>query len=459
MATKLRSALWLMGIATILCGLPIAAQAIELKPKVNPGELRVHELSLEVKGEMRIMVEKQLQTLPMSVSAATKFTERRVDDGSLENEIRTLRHYDNAQATIRVQNDSTINRLREKHGLVRGKLSQNKLQLIAAQAPLTRDERDLFDLSGDPLSLAALLPASEVEIGNNWTVPAAKLAAIYGLDEVKHSEVSVKLTKYEDNIATLTMSGKLTGTTLGSSTVMTLGGTLSFNSKTGNFDDWTLTIKEQRDPGQGSPGLDVTAKLIGAAKTVFEAKELSDEALGGLALIDDQREERLSYVQRRAVFRFQYDPRWKIRQDESQQMSMQLLAGNEIAANANLRMVQLPAGSPPLQLSEFEQEVKTSLGKNFHKFQDKHEGVNPLGVRTLKLVSEGVVDTVTVLWLSYYFEGPDGYRVAVTISLEDKLLEQYGEADKAILESMEFNEALQQAKVPVFDAPNKVEQK
>jgi len=455
MATDLRFAKWLLKLTAIFSILSVTAQGVELKSSVNPGELRINELTLDVKGELRVMGEKQLQSLPMSVAASVKFIERRVDDGSLANELRTLRYYSDAKATIRIQNESTINRLREKHGLVRGKLSQNKLHLVAAQDPLTRDERDLLDLSGDPLSLAGLLPASEVEVGNNWTVPSEKLAAIYGLDEVKRSEVTIKLSKFQDNLATLTLAGKLNGTILGSSTAMTLGGTLTFNSKTGNFDGWSLTIKEQRDPGQASPGLEVTAKLTATAKTVYEAKELSDETLGGLALIDDQHEERLSYVHRRGVFRFQYDPRWKIRADESQQMNMQLLEGNLIAAQANVRMVQLPAGAPPLQLKEFEQEVKTSIGKHFVKFQDKHEGVNPLGVRTLKIVSEGVVETVSVLWLSYYFEGPDGYRVAFTISLEDKMLEQYGEADKALLETMEFNESLQQAKVQEFDVTDK----
>ena len=455
MATNWRSALWLMGIATILYALSVAAQAVELKPSVSAGELRSNELSLDVKGELRVMTDKQMQSLPLSVAATAKFTERRVDDGTLANEIRTLRYYEYAKATIRVQNESTMNRLREKHGLVRGKLSQNKLQLIAAQNPLTRDERDLLDLSGDPLSLAGLLPASEVEVGNNWTVPSEKLAAIYGLDEVKRSEVSVKLSNFQDNIATLALTGKLNGVVLGSPTAMTLSGTLSFNKTTGNFEEWTLNIKEQRDPGIASPGLDVTAKLTATAKTIHEAKELSDENLGGLALIDDQQQERLSYVNRRAVFRFHYDPRWKIRNDESQQMNMQLVDGNLVAAQANVRMVQLPAGAPPMQLKEFEQEVRTSLGKNFSKFQDKHEGVNPLGVRTLKIVSEGAVDSVSVLWVSYYFEGPDGYRVAFTISLEDKMLEQYGEADKAILETMEFNESIQQAKVQVFDVSDK----
>jgi hypothetical protein len=455
MATNWRSALWLMGIATLLYALSVAAQAVELKPSMNAGELRVNELSLDVKGELRVMVEKQLQSLPMSVAASAKFTERRVDDGTLAGEIRTLRHYESAKATIRVQNESTINRLREQHGLVRGKLSQNKLQLIAAQMPLTRDERDLLDLSGDPISLAGILPASEVDVGSTWTVPNEKLAAIYGLEEVKRSDVTIKLTKFQDNLATLSLSGKLNGTVLGSSTSLTLSGILTFNKKTGNFDEWTLSIKEQRDPGIASPGLDVTAKLTATAKTVFDSKELSDDNLQGLALIDDQQTERLSYVNRRGVFRFQYDPRWKIQMDESQQVNLQLVDGNLVAAQANVRMVQLPAGAPPLQLKEFEQEVKTSLGKNFIKFQDKHEGVNPQGVRTLKIVSEGAVDSVSILWLSYHFEGPDGYRVAFTISLEDKMLEQYGEADKAILETMEFNDSLLQAQVPEVEVSDK----
>jgi len=455
MATKIRFAKYLLRLLAISGLFSASAHAVELKSIPNPGELRSNVLTLEVKGELRVMGEKQLQPLPMSVAASAKFTERRVDDGTLAGEIRTLRHYSEAKATIRIQNESTINRLREKNGLVRGKLTQNKLQLIAAQAPMTRDERDLLDLSGDPLSLAGLLPAGDVEVGGNWTVPSEKLAAIYGLDEVKRSDVSVKLNKFQDNLATLSLSGKLNGTVMGSSTAMTLGGMLTFNSKTGNFEDWTLTIKEQRDAGLASPGLDVTAKLSAAAKTVFEAKELSDETLAGMALIDDQQEERLSYVHRHGVFRFQYDPRWKIRSDESQQVNMQLLDGSLIAAQANVRMVQLPAGAPPLQLKEFEQEVKTSIGKHFVKFQDKHEGVNPLGVRTLKVVSEGVVESVPVLWLSYYFEGPDGYRVAITISLEDKMLEQFGTADKAFLETMEFNETLQQAKVQEIDISDK----
>ena len=143
MTTNWRSTLWLMGIATILYALSVAAQAVELKPSTNAGELRNNELTLDVKGELRVMAEKQMQSLPMSVTATAKFSERRVDDGSLANEIRTLRYYESAKATIRVQNESTINRLREKHGLVRGKLSQNKLQLIAAQRLLQTSASDI----------------------------------------------------------------------------------------------------------------------------------------------------------------------------------------------------------------------------------------------------------------------------------------------------------------------------
>ena len=83
MATNWRSALWLMGIAVILYALSVAAQAVELKPNTNAGELRLNELTLDVKGELRVMAEKQLQSLPMSVAATAKFTERRVDDGTL----------------------------------------------------------------------------------------------------------------------------------------------------------------------------------------------------------------------------------------------------------------------------------------------------------------------------------------------------------------------------------------
>jgi len=96
---------------------------------------------------------------------------------------------------------------------------------------------------------------------------------------------------------------------------------------------------------------------------------------------------------------------------------------------------------PPQKLSEFQAEVRTALGKNFTRFQDASEGNNPAGIRTLKVISEGEVEGVPILWLSYLFEGPDGWRVSSTISLEDKLLDKFGEADRAILETLMFPRA------------------
>ncbi|MGC4002654.1 MAG: hypothetical protein QM811_05760 [Pirellulales bacterium] len=208
---------------------------------------------------------------------------------------------------------------------------------------------------------------------------------------------------------------------------------------------WAFTIKEQRDSALVTPGMNITAKLNAVAAPTHQITKLSDDALGELPLIDDAKPDLLGYVQRRNVFRMKYDPRWRVVQDENYGLNMRLLDDGLVAAQCNMKLIQAPSTAPETSLKEFETEVKAAIGPSFTKIQDSTEGKNPAGVRTLKVVCEGVVEQVPVLWVSYLFEGPEGYRVSTTISFEDSMLEKFGEADKAILETLEFNAAIKAA--------------
>jgi hypothetical protein len=309
--------------------------------------------------------------------------------------------------------------------------------LQAAAGPLTREERDLLEVPTDSLTIACVLPGTEKELGETWTLTNEDLALLLGLDEVKRQDVLCKLTRVENQIAEIDISGKLTGKTLGAASALDILGTISFDTAARRFRGWNFTLKEARDIGAASPGLAITAKVSVTVSAVQEIAELADEALGGLPLIEE-RPEQLAYIHRRGLFAMQYDARWRILADESHQLSMRLIDEGLLVAHCNCKLIQLPGSAPPQQLSEFQAEIRQSLGKNFVRFQDSLEGTNQRGLRTLKVVAEGQVEDVPVLWLSYLFEGPKGWRVSATISLEDQLLDRFAEADRAMLETLLF---------------------
>ncbi|MGC4002653.1 MAG: hypothetical protein QM811_05755 [Pirellulales bacterium] len=127
--------------AILLCGasslVSVAAQAVELKYQPNAGDLTNYTIDLNVQGQLLIGAGKEAVSMPLQVEANLRYGERRVDDGSLPTETRTLRIYEEAKAVVRVDRESTITKLQDKHTLIRGKVSAGKLRLISAGDPLT----------------------------------------------------------------------------------------------------------------------------------------------------------------------------------------------------------------------------------------------------------------------------------------------------------------------------------
>jgi hypothetical protein len=414
------------------------ASGVELKTKVDAGTLQKYTVKATCKGELKILTEKQVNTLPIQVNAELTFGERRVDDGSVPSELRSLRFYEIARSTVRLDKESILNRLPAERSLVRAKLTGNHLLLNAPKNPLTRDERDLLELAGDPLAMLGFLPNGDVKNDATWSIPEAALLTMFNLDEITETSVSGKLINTKGNIATISLAGKLAAKVHSSKTTINLTGSADFDTKTGTFTSWKLTVKENRSPNVVGPGFDITANVEATATATSEIAELMDSALGSIPLVDEQSPDRLMYAQRRGGYAMQYDSRWRIVIDEPQLISMRLIDDGAIIAQANFRLAHLPGSAPPMNRAEFELQVKNAIGKSFTKFQDSTEGQNPGGIRTLKVIAEGQADNVPVLWVSYLFEGPDGWRVNCTISLEDQYLSRFADADRAILETMIF---------------------
>ncbi|MDX1964341.1 MAG: hypothetical protein SFX18_14405 [Pirellulales bacterium] len=412
-------------------------QTYQLRASALTETQQKYNYQLEIAGHLLVQSGAEPQKVPLQVKGEIAYGERRVDDGSLAGEARSLRFYESAKAVLRINKESIIQRLTPEHQLVRGRQSNDKIMLQAARGPMTRDERDLLEIPGDSLALARLLPDHAVNLREKWSPDAQLLGMIFCMEEVRDSTVTAQLISVADQTAELRVLGRLTGKTLGAAAKMEVQGKLLFDLARGHFVECQWQFQEERAMGSVSPGLSVSGKVTCQITAIPEIPELSDQQLGAIPLVADQAD-LLAYVHRRGVFAMQYDQRWRIIADEPQHLSMRLMDQGKVIAQCNIKLAQTAGDAPEYKLSELAAEVQNSLGKNFTKLQDTSEGSNPAGNRTLKVVAEGSVEGVPVLWLCYLFEGPSGWRLTAMITFDNQLLDQFGEADRAILESLIF---------------------
>ena len=155
LAALLACALLVMG------GGRIDAQTRQTGRRDRPVSLTRVRVKFEVAGNLRMAGDTKPPTLPMTVAANFDYFERRIDgstdDGSANEEPRSIRHYAAAQAAIRVNNQEHPATLADEHRLIKAAVIGERAVVRAARGFLTRDERDLIELPFNTLLLDSLL--------------------------------------------------------------------------------------------------------------------------------------------------------------------------------------------------------------------------------------------------------------------------------------------------------------
>src|SRR6516164_2947766 len=120
---------------------------------------------------MRVSREGQQQTLKLAAQAEHRFAERvlAADRGVIH---KTARAYETAKATITQGQERLERGLRPERRLIVAQESGGQALVYAPAGTLTADEIELVGEHFDTLSLAGLLPARAVAVGEKWK-PAA----------------------------------------------------------------------------------------------------------------------------------------------------------------------------------------------------------------------------------------------------------------------------------------------
>jgi hypothetical protein len=403
------------------------------------------EAKFEVSGDLRLPADTRPDKLPMSVVARFAYLERRIDDGSVNAERRSIRFYNDAQAAIKVEKQASISKLAPDRQLVRVAVSGGKTTLGAVRGNLTREERELLELPYNTLVLDRLLPPKSAQKGSSSKPDDSALAMLLGLDVVNHSDVTVVLTAVSNGVGELAIQGTLDGSAAGVATEIQLSGKLHFDVAHQQPFALAAVIKEKRSSGEIAPGLDVVAKLQLQITPAGDATQLSDKSLAGVELAADGKEPPLAYESAESEFTFLYEPRWRLTRTQPDSAVMRLVDRGEVVAQCNLSVLPKVESPAAITLETFQKEVQQSLGKHFGYLERAGQRQTATGLRLLDVVAGGNVSDVPITWHYFLLIGEAGERAAISFTMEDALADRFGEADQLVVEQFRFNKSRQSA--------------
>jgi hypothetical protein len=417
-----------------------SSERYRLAPRLEKGDAADVSVTFEVGGELiETDDEGQEVRTPMSVVANMAYEEQLVawwDDASIAS--RSLRRYSEAQATIKKRDKGATFELADDQRVIVAKAATDSTALNGLTRRLTREQFDLIDLPGNSLLVDRLLPKREVSAGDSWDHDAETIAGLLDMNHIAICEVRSTVTGMDNRQVQIRMAGTVHGTVEGAATEIDVRGAYLYHLDEGRITKLNLALKELRKPGEVTPGLDVVAKLSLVAAPVLrksprpfdpelveQAQELTTPELSELHVESPNR-----------GYRFRHDAAWFVTGEHREHMSLRRLERDDFIAHCNITTLPARPVDKPMTLHEFEANVVKTLGDKLDKVEAATEWANEAGHQCLGVIATGKVEEVPMQW-RYYMVADENQRPAtISVTVEQSLLERFGDADRAIIDSM-----------------------
>ena len=93
-----------------------------------------------------------------------------------------------------------------------------------------------------------------------------------------------------------------------------------------------------------------------------------------------------------------------------------------------------------VSLEDFQADVQRALGKSFGEFVEASQSFNDAHCRMYRVVAEGTASDIPMRWLYYLVADPQGRQAAFTFAVERKVIDRFADADKPLVQSLQFVE-------------------
>lgn len=414
-----------------------AAETYDLKAAPNPKGAWDVRVVLEARGDLTFKsAASKVRRVPMRVRGELAYQERFLSP-TQSGGLRAVRQYSLASAKIDVAKNRMSPRLSDEKRLIVAEVRDRKLQLRSPLGPFRRSELDLVKVQGDTLLLRDLLPADSVGLEQTWSPSKDAWAQVLCLEAVSQAKVIARLRKVEGDIALVDLEGPLSGAVGGVATDIDVRAKLNFDMRRKRVTWLAMTLKEARSIGHADPGVEATSRIRIALQPAATARpELSDQALKGLPLTAPPDAAVLEHRAASGAFRLLHDPRWRLISDRRKLSVFRLVDKGDLVAQCNLSTLAPRPADKPLTLREFQDDIRSALGKNFVRFVESTEYASESGLKALRTVAAGESQGLKIHWIYYHLSDPSGQRLSLVFTLETELVERFGTADQTLVSTI-----------------------
>jgi len=416
-----------------------SAPAIEkylLKSGRQRGSTDLVETLLEVTGEAKqITNDLKEMSEKMEVVAGFRYEER-IEQFSPTGQLSSIRQYNLAKSKMKIGDSIRMPELSSELQTIVCTVERDKVSLFSPHGSLRGEQLLLIeDMPGNTLTIDRLLPNTEVAVGESWKISESVLRSFLSVDAIVSNNVEAVLTAVADNMAMVEVVGDISGIYLGATTEISIRAKFQFDLSIQRINWLGAMITENRSIGHVGPGLEHTARLQVKISPIDTPQALTNAAVMTISTRPIPAVLQLKYDGGKGPWRFSHDRSWYVYQDDPQATILRKLMDGELVAQCNIADMGTVDLKTMTTLEKFQQDLVAGLGNHFGKVAAAGEYEDRRGNKIYKVLLDGMVDDLALRWIYHLITDRDGKQSVVVFVVEAAMLDQFGNADEALLET------------------------
>jgi len=399
------------------------------------------EMTLEATGNVVQFLEGQESpSNKMQIMAGFRYEERTEQfDAKSPTNLQSVRWYDIARAEIQIGSQVGKPSLDSGRKQIICDIRDNKVSLFSSIGPLKDDQLLLIeDLPANSLLLDQLLPDKAVKVGETWKLADGLVAPLLSLDAIESHDLEAELKSVEDDIALVEITGDVQGGYIGAGSTMNVRLMYQFDLVTRRVVWLGLVVIESRSLGNVGPAVDLIAKLTLKIQPDIEPVQLKKDRIIVIPSDIDKYLTLLYDSPDKGPWRFLHSRNWYVIYDEPNSTKMRLMVNGELVSQCDIVSMGRGESANATKLVDFQRDLKNELKESFGKFLAATEGKTAKGYRELRVVISNASKDMALVWIYYLLVKNDGTQAILAFVVREDMLEQFHDADHAIVDSFEL---------------------
>jgi hypothetical protein len=346
-------------VAVLVFGNAVRAQdTFTLREQFSPAYQYHVSSRVELAGRLTMPAEKgkEVQSLQVTGQSALEYDERILTRSSDQNVEKTIRYYGRMDFERKVGDQVQQNSLRpEVRRLVILRHKQVEVPFAPA-GPLTWGEIDMVRTDVFTPALAGLLPDKAVKVGNSWQAQPSAVQEITDFEKIEEGGLTCKLESIvslsKRRHARVSFNGTIRGLGDDGLAKHQLDGFFFFDLESNHLSYLSMKGVHSMMDKSGATQGKIEGTFVLTRQPSTRSKELSDEALRGLALEPNDENTLLLFDNEELGVRFLYPRRWRLAGVNGRQIGLDETRGNGGLLMTVEALPRVPTGPQYLQESQ-----------------------------------------------------------------------------------------------------------